>query len=83
MSPRALRFIRKLLVLQPEKRMTAAEAVGHSWYTKPASEAEALESGLQRINRFWKPRQSSSDKVLEVSPHDYTCLRSSQTLHVS
>lgn len=68
MPPRALQFIRRLLILQPEERMTAAEAVDHSWYTKPASEAQALESGLQRINRFWQRRQLSSHEVLEVIP---------------
>lgn len=47
--------------------MTAAEAVNHSWYMKPASEAQALEDGLQRIIRFWKRREIRSDEILEVS----------------
>ena len=49
--------------------MTAAEAVDHSWYTKPASEAKALANGIKRINRFWKQRDVSSDEVLEVGCH--------------
>lgn len=65
--PRALRFIRKLLAADPEERMTAAQALKHSWYTKPAREAQALDEGLQRINRFWKRRSTPSDEVLEVS----------------
>jgi serine/threonine protein kinase len=67
MPPRALRFLRRLLVVDPEDRMTAAEAVHHSWYTKPASEAEALVDGIKRINRFWKQRDISGDELLEVS----------------
>ena len=67
MPPRALRFLRRLLVVNPDERMTAAEAINHSWYTKPASEAEALADGIKRINRFWKQRDIPSDEVLEVS----------------
>lgn len=67
MPPRALTFVRKLLVRDPEQRMTAAQALDHSWYTKPAREAQALEDGLQRINRFWEKRTTPSDEVLEVS----------------
>ena len=67
MAPRALRFVRKLLVKDPERRMTAAEALEHSWYTKPAREAQALDEGLQRINRFWEKRKITSEEVLEVS----------------
>lgn len=68
MPPRALKFIRRLLVVDPEERMTAAEALNHSWYTKPVTEAEALADGLKRINRFWKPREIFSDEVLEGLP---------------
>ena len=67
MPPRALRFVRKLLVMDPEDRMTAAEALEHSWYTKPTREAQALDEGLRRINRFWVKRTIPSDEVLEVS----------------
>jgi hypothetical protein len=55
------------LVVNPDERMTAAEAVNDSWYTRPASEAEALADGIKRINRFWKQRDMPSDEVLEVS----------------
>jgi serine/threonine protein kinase len=67
MPPRALNFVRKLLKIDSEQRMTAAEAVEHSWFTRPASEAAALAEGIKRINRFWKRRDISSEEVLEVS----------------
>src|SRR4051794_9087479 len=42
MPPRALRFIRRLLIIEPEERMTADEAIDDSWFTKPLGEARAL-----------------------------------------
>lgn len=66
MPVRALKFVRRLVVKDPEDRMTATEALEHSWYTKPAREAQALDEGLARINRFWEKRMLSSDEVLEV-----------------
>ncbi|KAG0648580.1 Serine threonine-kinase Chk2 [Hyphodiscus hymeniophilus] len=68
MPPRALKFVRKLLVIDPETRMSAAEALQHSWYTDPVREAQALDEGLQRINRFWEKRLIPSDEVLEALP---------------
>ena len=67
MLPRALRFVCKLLVIDPDERMTATDALEHSWFTKPAREAQALDEGLQRINRFWEKRKMPSEEVLEVS----------------
>lgn len=67
--PRALRFIRRLLVVDPEKRMTVDEALEHSWYSKPPREAEALIDAIERINRFWKPRTNSDEiDLVEALP---------------
>ena len=65
--PRALRFLRRLLVIDPEKRMTASEALSHSWYTEPATEAVLLEEGYQRVIRFWRKRDSDI-QVIENIP---------------
>ena len=67
MPSRALRFIRRLLARDPQRRMTATEALEHVWYTKPAREAQALDEGLARINRYWMKRLVPSNVVLEVS----------------
>src|SRR3954469_24287537 len=62
--PRALRFIRRLLIIEPEERMTADEAIDDSWFTKPLGEARALNEGIERICRFWRKRESE-DELLE------------------
>jgi serine/threonine protein kinase len=54
---RALKFIQRLLVIDPERRMSIDEALDHSWYTRPRSESEALNDALKRLTRFWKPRE--------------------------
>jgi serine/threonine protein kinase len=67
--PRALRFIRRLLVVDPEKRMTVDEALDHAWYSKPPREAAALIEAIERINRFWKPRRNNDDvDLVEALP---------------
>jgi serine/threonine protein kinase len=65
--PRALRFIRRLLIVDPDERMTINEALDHSWYSKPPREAKALKEALERINRFWKPREKDNT-VIEALP---------------
>jgi serine/threonine protein kinase len=67
LSPRAERFLRRLLLVKPEHRLTADQALNHSWYTKPPTEAALLEQGYQRIIRFWRKRQSN-DSVIENLP---------------
>jgi serine/threonine protein kinase len=67
LSPRAEKFLRRLLVVKPEDRLTADQALNHSWYTKPPTEATLLEQGYQRIIRFWNKRQSD-DTVIENLP---------------
>lgn len=55
--PRALKFLHGLLELNPEKRLTATEALDHSWFKKPLSEAALLEERYQKILRFWRKRE--------------------------
>lgn len=65
--PRARRFIRRLIIVNPEERMAADEALNDSWFTKPAGEAVALKAAIGRICRFWTKRESN-DNLLEGFP---------------
>lgn len=65
--PRALRFIRRLLIINFEERMTADEALSDSWYTKPPREAQALHMGIGRLSQFWR-RRHSKQELLEWLP---------------
>lgn len=61
---KALEFICKLLQISPKARMTAEEALEHSWFTKPAGEATALMESIEKINKFWLKRDSE-EEILE------------------
>ncbi len=63
---RALSFLHGLLVLNPDKRLTATEALNHSWFKKPLSEATLLEERYEKVLRFWRRR--SDDEVIERIP---------------
>jgi serine/threonine protein kinase len=65
--PRALEFIRRLLVIDPDNRITVDEALDHPWYSKPPREAEALTQALRRINQFWKPHEKD-DEIIQTLP---------------
>lgn len=67
MAPRAQRFLRNLLTTNPINRMTAKEALNHSWYKKPHAEATLLEDRYHKIIRFWKARDKE-DEVIEYLP---------------
>ncbi|KAH8588385.1 kinase-like domain-containing protein [Bisporella sp. PMI_857] len=67
LQPRVQRFIRKLLILDAQERMTANDAIDHSWFTKPRREADALREGIKKINKFWQERNQESE-VLEAFP---------------
>ena len=64
--PRALDFLRGLLSLDPEKRLTASSALNHSWFKKPLSEAALLEERYEKVIRFWRKR--GEDDVIERLP---------------
>jgi len=63
---RALNFLRGLLLLDPDKRLTATSALNHSWFKKPLSEAALLEERYEKVIRFW--RQRGEDEVIEYLP---------------
>ena len=66
LSLRALGFLRKLLAVDAADRLTASQALWHSWLSKPLSEAAAIKECCEKIVRFWKPR--ASDEVIECLP---------------
>lgn len=60
-------FVKKLLVLNPENRMTSRDAVKHDWFTKPAKVAVELENLYERANIFW-PKRRHSVGIVEDLP---------------
>ena len=56
LPPRALSFIKKLLIVEPEKRMTASDTLDHEWYKLPLTEAIELERGCERVIGSWNER---------------------------
>ncbi|RKF79922.1 Meiosis-specific serine/threonine-protein kinase mek1 [Golovinomyces cichoracearum] len=66
MSSNAFLFIRRLLVVNPARRISASEALHHPWYTMPATEASMIKTGYQRVIRFWKKR-NSNDVLKRIS----------------
>lgn len=65
-TTRALSFLHGLLILNPDKRLTATEALNHSWFKKPLSEATLLEERYEKVLRFWRRR--GDDEVIERVP---------------
>jgi serine/threonine protein kinase len=63
LPPRAMSFLHGLLVLNPDKRLTATEALDHSWFKKPLSEAALLEERYEKVIRFWRKRDD--DEMIE------------------
>jgi serine/threonine protein kinase len=51
-------FIKRLLVLEPLRRMTAKEAVDHEWFRKPTRIAVELDKLYERSIVFWSKRLS-------------------------
>lgn len=75
MSHRASHFLRGLLVIDPGKRMTADQALAHSWFTKPPTEAALLEEGYKRVMRFWRKRDENEEVIEDLpgrTPLHYT-----------
>ncbi|KLJ08966.1 hypothetical protein EMPG_15612 [Blastomyces silverae] len=63
---RAKDFVRKLLILDEDARMTADQAVSHEWFTNPAYKAE-FEELYKRVEKQWRPkeRQVMSDQNID------------------
>ncbi|KAL2362899.1 hypothetical protein RJZ56_004218 [Blastomyces dermatitidis] len=53
---RAKDFVRKLLILDEDARMTADQAVSHEWFTNPAYKAE-FEELYKRVEKQWRPKE--------------------------
>ena len=62
-------FIKKLLVLQENRRMTAAEALVHPWFANQvyAAEFTALD---EKTNRSWRPRLPDTELVESIQSKD-------------
>ncbi|KAH6684114.1 kinase-like domain-containing protein [Halenospora varia] len=67
MSDKALSFLRRLLVLDPARRITASQALQHAWYKKPTEEAKLLEERYRRIIRFWRKRDEEEEVIKDLS----------------
>ncbi|CZT13325.1 related to myosin light chain kinase 2 [Rhynchosporium graminicola] len=65
LTSRALRFLRRLIAADPELRMTAEEALEHSWMTKPPTEAAAIEQCCRKMVQYWK-RRDTDEVVIEL-----------------
>lgn len=84
---RAVDFLRQLLVLDPNQRITTEEALEHPWFKKPLSEALELQKGHKRIIQFWKERNHDEEVIIHsrpgsllsryvpTNPSDHTILR--------
>lgn len=59
-------FIKSLLVLNEEDRMSAAEALNHIWFTHPMMAAE-FKAEYERAIRDWLPRRKT-DQLIEQVP---------------
>lgn len=57
-------FVRKLLVLNEESRMTATKALNHSWFT---SQSESLEKQYASSIANWKPQKRDLQLVEDIS----------------
>jgi serine/threonine protein kinase len=63
-SKRAKGFLKSLLVLDEEKRLTAKQALDHQWFTNPTCAAE-YEKIYEHCTRDWRPRR----KVFKLVEH--------------
>jgi serine/threonine protein kinase len=65
-APAPKHFIKRLLVLEEDDRMTATEALTHVWFTNECY-AEDLEDLYARSIKDWQPRSTSSQLVERIS----------------
>ncbi|KAF1933448.1 kinase-like protein [Didymella exigua CBS 183.55] len=59
-------FIKRLLVLDEEDRMSATEALSHIWFTHPMMAAE-FEAQYERSIRKWRPRRKDDQLIEQIS----------------
>lgn len=65
-APAPKDFIKRLLVLNEEDRMTATEALHHVWFTHPMMAAE-FEAQYERSIRDWRPRHKDDQLIEQIS----------------
>jgi len=67
-SKNAKSFIRKLLVLNPDKRMTPDEALNHPWLTTKNNPQDATNTQLiSRLKKFQAPRRFQNEFLLYLA----------------
>lgn len=69
LTDQAKDFLTKLLMLDPADRMTADQAVAHSWFTHPSKIGRELNRLYQRSVQGWVPRRVI-DNMIESIPRD-------------
>ncbi|EDN06379.1 predicted protein [Histoplasma mississippiense (nom. inval.)] len=65
---RAKSFVRKLLVLDENVRMTADQAVSHKWFTNPAYKRE-FEDLSRRAAMQWRPKERQVISKEDIDDH--------------
>ena len=68
-SDRPKDFIRRLLVIEEEKRMTAAEALAHVWFSDPYFAAD-FEDLYRRSIKDWRPRAKGAHLIEQIASVD-------------
>jgi serine/threonine protein kinase len=58
-------FIRRLLVLEEEKRMSATEALAHAWFSDPYFAAD-FEDLYERSIKDWRPQPEDAQLVEQI-----------------
>lgn len=68
-------FIKRLLVLEEEDRMSASEALNHIWFTHPYMAAE-FDAQYERSIRDWHPRHKDDQLIEQISTVEPSPIRS-------
>lgn len=64
-APAPKDFIKRLLVLNEEDRMSATEALHHIWFTHPMMVAE-FEAQYERSIKDWRPRRKNDQLIEQI-----------------
>lgn len=70
-APAPKDFVKRLLVLNENDRMSATEALGHIWFTHPMM-AREYEAQYERSVRDWHPRCKDNQLVEHISTFQMT-----------